>query len=60
MNYIVKNQELERAESYLKNLSNHLKETYEERGQVSLCWEALISHDYRSICFFSSFRCDDY
>lgn len=33
MNYIVKNQELERAESYLKNLSNHLKETYEERGK---------------------------
>ena len=33
MNYIVKNQELERAESYLKNLNNHLKETYEERGK---------------------------
>ena len=33
MNYIVKNQELERAESYLKNLSNHLKEVYEERGK---------------------------
>lgn len=33
MNYIVKNQELERAESYLKNLSNHLKETYKERGK---------------------------
>ena len=33
MNYIVKNQELERAESYLKNLSNHLKEIYEERGK---------------------------
>ena len=36
MNYIVKNQELERAESYLKNLSNHLKETYEERASISL------------------------
>jgi len=33
MNYIVKNQELERAESYLKNLSDYLKETYEERGK---------------------------
>lgn len=33
MNYIVKNQELEKAENYLKNLSNHLKETYEERGK---------------------------
>ena len=33
MNYIVKNQELERAESYLKNLSDYLKEFYEERGK---------------------------
>lgn len=33
MNYIVKNQELESAESYLKNLSDYLKETYEERGK---------------------------
>ncbi len=33
MNYIVKNQELEKAENYLKNLSNHLKETYEERDK---------------------------
>ena len=33
MNYIIKNQELERVESYFKNLSNHLKETYEERGK---------------------------
>lgn len=33
MNYIAQNQELERVEAYLKNLSNHLKETYEERGK---------------------------
>ena len=33
MNYIAQNEELERAETYLKNLSNHLKETYEERGK---------------------------
>lgn len=33
MDYIAKNQELEQAETYLKNLSNHLKETYEERGK---------------------------
>lgn len=33
MNYIVKNQELERAESYFKNLSDYLKEIYEERGK---------------------------
>ena len=33
MNYIVKNQELERAESYFKNLSDYLKETYEERDK---------------------------
>lgn len=33
MNYIVQNQELEKAETYLKNLSNHLKEDYEERGK---------------------------
>lgn len=33
MDYIAKNQELEQAETYLENLSNHLKETYEERGK---------------------------
>lgn len=33
MDYIAKNEELEQAETYLKNLSNHLKETYEERGK---------------------------
>ena len=33
MNYIAKNQELEKAETYLKNLSDYLKETYEERGK---------------------------
>lgn len=33
MNYIAQNQELERVEAYLKNLSNHLKEDYEERGK---------------------------
>ena len=33
MNYIVQNEELERVETYLKNLSNHLKEVYEERGK---------------------------
>ena len=33
MDYITKNEELEQAETYLKNLSNHLKETYEERGK---------------------------
>lgn len=33
MNYIAQNQELELAETYLKNLSKHLKETYEERGK---------------------------
>lgn len=33
MDYIAKNQELEQAETYLKNLSNHLKEDYEERGK---------------------------
>lgn len=33
MNYIAQNEELEQAETYLKNLSNHLKETYEERGK---------------------------
>lgn len=33
MDYIAKNEELEQAEIYLKNLSNHLKETYEERGK---------------------------
>lgn len=32
-NYIAQNKELENAETYLKNLSNHLKETYEERGK---------------------------
>ena len=31
MDYIANNQELEQAETYLKNLSNHLKEDYEER-----------------------------
>lgn len=33
MDYIAKNQELEKVETYLKNLSNHLKEDYEERGK---------------------------
>ena len=33
MDYIAKNQELEKAETYLKNLSDYLKETYEERGK---------------------------
>ena len=33
MDYIAKNQELEEVETYLKNLSNHLKEVYEERGK---------------------------
>ena len=33
MNYIAQNKELEQAETYLKNLSNHLKEVYEERGK---------------------------
>ena len=33
MDYIAKNQELEKVETYLKNLSNHLKEVYEERGK---------------------------
>ena len=33
MDYIAKNEELEHAKTYLKNLSNHLKETYEERGK---------------------------
>ena len=33
MDYIAKNEELEQIETYLKNLSNHLKETYEERGK---------------------------
>lgn len=33
MNYIAQNKELEHAETYLKNLSNHLKEDYEERGK---------------------------
>lgn len=33
MNYIAQNEELERAETYLENLSNHLKEDYEERGK---------------------------
>lgn len=33
MDYIAKNEELEQVETYLKNLSNHLKETYEERGK---------------------------
>ena len=33
MDYIAQNKELERAETYLKNLSNHLKEDYEERGK---------------------------
>ena len=33
MDYIAKNQELEQVETYLENLSNHLKETYEERGK---------------------------
>lgn len=33
MNYIAQNEELERAETYLKSLSDYLKETYEERGK---------------------------
>lgn len=33
MDYIAKNQELEQVETYLENLSNHLKEDYEERGK---------------------------
>ena len=33
MDYIAKNQELEKVETYLKNLSDYLKETYEERGK---------------------------
>lgn len=33
MNYIAQNKELEQAETYLKNLSNQLKEDYEERGK---------------------------
>ena len=33
MDYIAKNEELEQVKTYLKNLSNHLKETYEERGK---------------------------
>ena len=33
MDYITKNEELEQTETYLKNLSNHLKEVYEERGK---------------------------
>ena len=33
MNYIAQNKELEHAETYLKNLSNQLKEDYEERGK---------------------------
>lgn len=32
-NYIAQNKELENAETYLKTLSNHLKEVYEERGK---------------------------
>ena len=33
MNYIAQNKELEHAETHLKNLSNQLKEDYEERGK---------------------------
>lgn len=33
MNYIAQNKELEKAETYLKNLSNYLKEDYEKRGK---------------------------
>ena len=33
MNYIAQNQELERIETYLKNLSNYLKEDYEKRDK---------------------------
>lgn len=43
MNYIVKNQELERAESYFKNLSDYLKETYEERGKYFFVGDSHIS-----------------
>ena len=32
-NYIAQNKELENAETYLKTLSNHLKEVYEEKGK---------------------------
>lgn len=32
-NYIAQNKELENAETYLKILSNHLKEVYEEKGK---------------------------
>ena len=43
MNYIAQNKELEHAETYLKNLSNHLKEDYEERGKYSLLGDFRIS-----------------
>lgn len=42
MDYIAKNQELEEAETYLKNLSDYLKETYEERGKY-LFFNGLLS-----------------
>ena len=32
-NHITQNKELEQAKTYLKNLSDYLKETYEERGK---------------------------
>lgn len=43
MDYIAKNEELEQAETYLKNLSNHLKETYEERGKYFFTAEVIAS-----------------
>lgn len=38
MNYIAQNQELERVEAHLKNLSNYLKEDYEKRGKYFFSW----------------------
>lgn len=43
MNYIVKNQELERAESYFKNLSDYLKETLKKETSISLLGDSHIS-----------------